>query len=139
MKAKYALKSLIFMASKSDTMLQSKEIAKQADVPLKFLEAILQELKQMGIVNSKRGVFGGYFLAKKTEFIMIGDIIRNIDGPLAPVRCASLTAYQKCDDCISEVKCSIRKTMLEVRNAIANILDNKSLADMVQTNMDYVI
>lgn len=130
MKAKYALRALMVMARNEKKMLASKSIAQAADVPQKFLDNILQELRHQGWVDSKRGIFGGYFLAKPSSEIMVGDLIRMIDGPLAPIRCASVTAYQKCDDCPDENACEIRKTMVEVRNAIANVLDGKSVRDL---------
>ena len=95
MKAKYALRALIVLSA-HDKKMQGKAIAKEADVPSKFLEAILNELKHNGIVIAKRGIFGGYVLSKHPRDIFLGDVIRIIDGPLAPIRCASLTAYQKC-------------------------------------------
>lgn len=130
MKAKYALRALMVMARNEKKMLTSKAIAQVADVPQKFLENILQELKHHGLVDSKRGIFGGYFLAKPSSEIIVGDLIRMIDGPLAPIRCASVTAYQKCGDCPDENACEIRKTMVEVRNAIACVLDGKSIRDL---------
>lgn len=130
MKAKYALRALMVMAKNENKMLQSKTIAKEADIPQKFLENILLEMKNQGFVDSKRGIFGGYYLAKAASEIMVGNLIRVIDGPLAPIRCASITAYQKCDDCTDEATCAIRKTMMEVRNAIAGVLDNKSVAEL---------
>lgn len=135
MKAKYALRALIVMARNKNKMLQIKAIAKDADVPQKFLETILLDLKNQGIVNSKRGIFGGYFLSRPAEQIMVGNIIRTIDGPLAPIRCASVTAYQKCDDCVDERTCEIRRVMQEVRNAIADVLDKRSLSDMTKMPM----
>lgn len=130
MKAKYAIRALMVLARHDGKMLSSKSIAKDADVPQKFLDNILQELRYQGLVDSKRGIFGGYFLAKPSCDIMVGDLIRSIDGPLAPIRCASLTAYQKCDDCDDENACAIRKTMLEVRHAISGVLDKKSISDL---------
>ncbi len=126
MKAKYALRALMVL-TRNKKMLQTKTIAKEADVPQKFLETILLDLKNNGYVGSKRGIFGGYFLTRDANEITIGNVIRVIDGPLAPIRCASVTAYQKCDDCQDEKTCEIRKAMVEVRNAIAGVLDNKSL------------
>jgi len=131
MKAKYALRALIVMASSEKKMLQSKSIAAQADVPAKFLEAILLELKNHGFVDSKRGIFGGYFLARTAEAITAGEIIRALDGMLAPLRCASVHNYQKCEDCDDENTCVIRKVMSDVRNAISGVLDKRSLADMI--------
>lgn len=142
MKAKYALRALLLLAQEecvfigSDIppkMLASKAIAGKTAIPLKFLEAILQQLRGAGIVDSKRGIFGGFFLARSADKIVVGHIIRSIDGHLAPIRCASLTAYQKCDDCVDEVSCTIRKTMLDVRNAISDVLDHRTLAEMAQT------
>jgi Rrf2 family protein len=131
MKAKYAIRALAELARGGKKMLSSKTIAKEADIPLKFLETILSELRNHGLVNSKRGIFGGYYLAKATDEITIGDIIRIIDGPLAPVRCASVTGYQKCDDCVDEQTCQLRKTMIEVREAIVGVVDNRSLEDFI--------
>ncbi len=131
MKAKYALRALMVMAKNEKKMLAAKTIAKDADIPQKFLENILQELRHQGIVESKRGIFGGYFLIVPASKIFVGNLIRMLDGPLAPIRCASITAYQKCDDCIDEKTCAIRYTMMEVRNAISNVLDNKSLLQMM--------
>jgi Rrf2 family protein len=82
-------------------------------------------------VDSRRGKKGGYLLGKPAETIMIGDIIRVIDGPLAPIPCASVTAYRRCADCHDERTCAIRKMMREVRDAAAAILDHRTLADAV--------
>ena len=132
MKAKYAIRALIVLAKNPNKTLQTKTIAKDADAPQKLLETILLDLKNHGIVASKRGVFGGYYLSHAPKDILVGNIIRIIDGPLAPIRCASITAYQKCDDCVDEKTCEIRKVMLEVRNAISGVLDDRSLAEMMQ-------
>jgi Rrf2 family protein len=132
MKAKYAIRALSVLAKNPDQTMQIKKIAEEADAPQKFLEAILLDLRNHGIVNSKRGIFGGYHLTKQPDEISIGNLLRIIDGPLAPIRCASVTAYQRCDDCVDEKTCSIRKAMLEVRNAISYVLDNKTLAQMVE-------
>jgi Rrf2 family protein len=121
MKAKYALRAMMVLATHEGKMLQSKGIAKAADAPLKFLEAILLELKNHGLVESKRGIFGGYYLAKPAREIMVGDVIRLIDGMLAPIRCASIYAYQPCDDCLDAQNCVIRSVMTEVRNSIADV------------------
>lgn len=130
MKAKYAIRALSLLAQNEKKMLSGKAIAKAADVPQKFLEAIMLQLKHEGLVDSKRGIFGGYFLKVPARDITLGSLIRIIDGPLAPIRCASQSAYQKCDDCVDETSCSIRKVMVEVRNAIADVLDNKTIRDM---------
>lgn len=132
MKAKYAIRALIVLARNPNKTMQTKTIASDADAPQKFLETILLDLKNHGIVASKRGVFGGYYLSHEPKDILVGNIVRILDGPLAPIRCASVTAYQKCDDCVDEKTCEIRKVMLEVRNAISGVLDNRSLAEMMQ-------
>jgi Rrf2 family protein len=131
MKAKYALRALIVMAAGDKKMLHSKAIAKQADVPAKFLETILAELKNNRVVDSKRGIFGGYFLNKPASEIHIGEVIRVLDGTLAPLPCASIKQYQKCEDCLNEETCVIRKVMIDVRNAISDVLDKRTLADMM--------
>lgn len=135
MKAKYALRALIVLAGNPGRLMQIKNIATEADVPYKFLETIMQEMKNTGIVSSKRGIFGGYQLSKTPELISVGAVIRTLDGPLAPIRCASVTAYEKCDDCTDEKTCAIRKVMVDVRNAIANVLDQKTLHDIAE--LDY--
>lgn len=135
MKAKYAIRALMVMAKQENKMLSSKAIASAADVPQKFLDTILQEMRHEKIVDSKRGIFGGYFLIKQASKIMVGDIIRMMDGPLAPIRCASVTAYQKCDDCVDEASCQIRKVMVEVRNSISSVLDKKSIKEMLGTTV----
>lgn len=131
MKAKYALRALTIMALHEKTM-QVKAIAAQADVPAKFLETILQELKHEGIVTSKRGIFGGYALARPPGEIMAGEVIRVMDGSLAPLPCASTSQYKKCDDCPNEQACIIRRVMIDVRNAVAQCLDSQSVQGMMQ-------
>ena len=131
MKAKYALRALIVMAAGDKKMQQSKAIAKEADVPAKFLETILAELKNNDIVGSRRGIFGGYFLNKPASEVMIGDVVRVLDGTIAPLRCASVSDYKKCEDCNDEEACVIRRMMVNVRNAISDVLDHQSLADML--------
>jgi len=132
MKSKYAIRALMVLSANEGKMLQSKTIAREADAPMKFLESILLDLKHQGLVESKRGIFGGYFLAKPAKDIMLGEVVRTIDGMLAPLPCASVNAYQKCDDCSDENSCAIRHAMIEVRDSIANVLDQKTLAEMVK-------
>ena len=132
MKAKYAIRAMMVLAANEGKMLQSKAIAKEADAPMKFLESILLDLKNDGLVESRRGIFGGYYLSRPALSIGLGDIVRCIDGTVAPIRCASLSEYQKCDDCMDENACTIRHAMIEVRNAISRVLDSKSLSDMAK-------
>ena len=107
--------------------MQAHAIAEQANVPQKFLEAILVDLRHAGFVESRRGKHGGHALAKPAETIMVGDLIRAIDGPLAPVRCASMTAYEPCSDCTDPATCSVRALMRETRAALSSVLDRRSL------------
>ena len=111
-----------------DQPMMIADIAEAANVPRKFLEQILLEMKRSGIVHSVRGNFGGYALGRTPEKITFAEVIRVIDGPLALSPCASVTAYRKCDDCEDEVTCAIRKVLLAVRNSTADILEHHTLA-----------
>ena len=104
-------------------------IAREANVPRKFLELILADLREAGLLHSHRGKMGGYCLSRPTHLISMGDIIRVIEGPLALVPCVSRTAYRPCADCKSEADCAIRHAMMRVRDETARILDGTSLAD----------
>jgi Rrf2 family protein len=103
-------------------------IATEAQIPRKFLEIILGELRQAGFVLSTRGKSGGFHLSRPAHLISFGDIIRTIEGPLALVPCVSRTAYRRCKDCRSEDACEIRHAMMRVRDETARILDGTSLA-----------
>ena len=121
-KGEYALRSLINLGIAAEvgrSLVQVSELAASEQLPIKFLEQILQALKDAGFVTSARGKFGGYKLAKPAKAITIGDVIRLIDGPLAPIGCVSQTAYEKCS-CPDEEHCGLRMLMLDVRNAIAS-------------------
>jgi Rrf2 family protein len=126
-KAKYALRAMALLAQQGERMITIPDIAKRCKIPRKFLETILQDLKKKGLLASKRGVMGGYYLERPPEAIMLGAIVRAIDGPLAPIRCASVTSYVPCSDCDDVENCKIRKAMCDVRSAIADVLDNKPL------------
>ena len=126
-KAKYALRALSTLALAEPAQLQARRIAQEAKVPEKFLEAILVELRNAGIVTSRRGTIGGHSLAKSSDQIMVGDIVRIIDGPIAPIRCASVTAYQPCADCIDPQTCALRDLMGDVRDAMSEVIDFRSL------------
>jgi len=127
-KAKYALKAMLALARQNNgDLLQAGDIAEQQNVPRKFLELILLELRKQGLVHSHRGKHGGYMLAKPADTITFGQIVRIMDGPLAPIPCASLTGYRRCLDCADEKSCAIRRAMREVRDAAARILDNLTL------------
>jgi Rrf2 family protein len=103
------------------------QLAEEEHIPKKFLEQILLSLKSTGIVSSKKGKGGGYFLVRPPDEITVGSVIRLIEGPLAPLPCASETRFRKCDECIDVETCGTRMVMREVRDAIAKILDNTTL------------
>jgi len=107
------------------------EIAQKEQLPKKFLEAILLELKRSGFLGSKKGAGGGYYLMKKAEDIKLAAIIRVIDGPIALLPCVSLNFYERCEECTSELYCGIRDVMKDVRDATLKILTETSVADMV--------
>lgn len=131
-KAKYALRALEYLAvhGRTEPVLIA-DIAEKEHIPQKFLERILLDLNKKGILQSRKGKGGGYLLNRHPKDIPIGEVIRLMDGPLAPVSCVSQTAYAKCDDCLDEKSCCTRLVMKEVRDAIADVLDRTSLSAMV--------
>lgn len=136
-RGEYALRALIDLGIAQEAgreLVQIAEIADHENIPIKFLEAILVELKEAGFLDSKRGKHGGYFLARPMDTIMLGGVIRKIEGPLAPIGCVSQNFYEKCS-CPDEDHCGLRMLMLDVRNAIASILDNYSLAQVVEITL----
>ena len=136
-RGEYGLRAMIAIASlqrsqrSNNGLVQIKEIAEREKIPAKFLEQILLTLKNAGLLHSKMGVGGGYYLARPPEEISLGHIVRVLDGPLAPLRCVSQMAYEPCG-CPDENTCGLRLVMLDVRNAIANILDGTTLADVTE-------
>ena len=136
-KGEYALRSLINLGIAAEvgrSLVQVSELADTEQLPVKFLEQIMSALKDAKLVTSARGKFGGYRLAKPAKAITIGQVVRLIDGPLAPIGCVSQTAYEKCT-CPDEAHCGLRMLMLDVRNAIAGILDRYTLADVVEVTL----
>jgi Rrf2 family protein len=131
-KGKYGLKAMVYLSSlpKGETA-QSVDIAEANNIPKKFLDAILGDLRNAGVVHSKKGPGGGYMLARAPSEIKVGYVIRTLDGPLAPIACASRTAYQPCQDCDEVKVCTVRLTMVKVRDAMADILDRLTVADML--------
>jgi Rrf2 family protein len=131
-KGKYSLKALAHLATlEPGATAQAIDIAAANDIPKKFLDAILGELRNAGIVYSRKGPGGGYMLARAPSNIKIGQVIRTIDGPLAPIACASRTAYQPCRDCKNVKSCTVRLMMTKVRDAMSDVLDRVTVADMV--------
>ena len=136
-RGEYALRALIDLGIASELgwpMLQISELASKEKLPIKFLEQIFTQLKSAGYVASRRGKFGGYSLARPMSRIKFGEVIRLIDGPLAPIRCVSQTSYKRCS-CPDEIHCGLRLLMFDVRNAISTILDRYTLADIVEITL----
>lgn len=131
-KAKYAIKALLMLArAQTDGRLaQVRDISESENIPKKFLDLIFFELRQDKLIVSTRGAKGGYALAKPAADISIAAIVRAVDGPLAPLPCASVRFYRRCDDCDDEKTCAVRRLMREVRDAASAILDNQSLAEV---------
>lgn len=129
-KAKYAIKALIVLAKAGDDRLvQARDIAEQQRIPKKFLDLIFFELRRHGLIQSIRGREGGYRLAQPASQISMAQIVRAVDGALAPLPCASVRFYRRCDDCEDEKTCEVRHMMRQVRDAASAILDNMTLAD----------
>ncbi|OQW65565.1 MAG: hypothetical protein BVN28_01395 [Nitrospira sp. ST-bin4] len=131
-KSEYGLRALLELTLAHGTAtLQRQDIAARQHIPIEFLEQILLALKRAGLLSSRRGAKGGYTLIKQPKDISLGHVIRILDGPLAPIGCVSKTAYQKCSDCpyANKTQCPVQHVMGAVRDAIADILDNYSLAD----------
>jgi len=134
-KAKYAIKALLVLArAKDGALVQVNEIAEQQTIPKKFLDLIFFEMRRHGLIQSTRGREGGYALARPAAEISIASIVRAVDGPLAPLACASVKFYRRCSDCDSEKTCEVRRLMREVRDAASAILDNTSLAEAASFN-----
>jgi Rrf2 family protein len=136
-RSEYALRAMIDLGiaqASGRPLIQIGELAKRENLPVKFLEAILVELKEAGYLESKRGKAGGYFLKQPMDTIKIGTVVRQLEGPLAPIACVSQNFYERCS-CPDEAHCGLRMLMLDVRNAIANILDRYTLAQTVEVTL----
>ena len=130
-KGKYGLKAMVHLAGlEPGSLAQVADIAEVNSISKKFLDHILTDLRRAGLVYSKKGKGGGYALARPATDIRVGAIVRALDGPLAPISCASVTAFRPCADCRDLQTCPVRLIMIEARNAIADVLDNRTLADM---------
>ena len=137
-KMKYALKALLVLADEAakgqPEPLTIEEIAKRSDTPKRFLEHILLEVRNAGVIASMRGRSGGYRLAKPPSEVSISDLLRRIDGPIAPLPCLSRSAYQRCDDCRDEATCRIRRTFGEVFWSYLLIIESLTLEDMLRSD-----
>ncbi len=138
-KSEYGLRALLELTKAYEqSALRRSDIAEAQQIPVGFLEIILLELKRAGILGSRPGVQGGYRLIKHPDDVSLGQVIRILDGPLAPIACVSQTAYQTCRDCpySEERQCPIQHVMLEVRNAIVNVLDRYTLSAFYDRGRD---
>ncbi len=136
-RCEYALRALINLGIAAEvgrSLVQISELADHEQMPVKFLEQIMKDLKAHGYVATERGKFGGYRLNRAASAIPIGEVVRLLDGPLAPIGCVSQTAYEKCS-CPDEAHCGLRMIMLDVRNAIAGIMDRYTVADLVAVTL----
>jgi Rrf2 family protein len=129
LRGEYALRALLVLALHDKSIVRIQTISQQQNIPKRFLEQILHDLKSAGVVDSKRGVSGGYRLARPPEDIPLAAVIRHIEGALAPVSCVSERFYEKCS-CPDEARCAIRSVMKEVREAVAGIMEKLTVADL---------
>jgi Rrf2 family protein len=130
-KSQYAFKALTYLSEKyNEGPVLISEISRKKKIPLKFLENILLELKKAGILDSKKGKGGGYFLKKSPDKIQVATIIRLINGPIAMLPCVSLYFYERCKNC-NEKHCGLHDLMIQVRDATLNIVENRTLKDLI--------
>jgi Rrf2 family protein len=136
-RSKYAINALVYMARQAekepDRKVQSAEISKAQNIPKKFLEAILLDLKNNGILGSKMGRGGGYYLRRKAEDVNLADVYRIFDGAIGLLPCVTFNYYEKCEECRNEETCGIREAILEVRNKTVDILKENTLEQILKT------
>ncbi|MGN6212214.1 RrF2 family transcriptional regulator [Parafilimonas sp.] len=132
-KTKYAINALVYLAreSKDGEPVQISRIAESENIPRKFLEAILLELRHAGMLNSRKGKTGGYYLQKTTEEINIADVMRLFDGPIALLPCVAYKYYERCEECIDEETCGIRSVFSDVRAQTVRMLKGATLAEII--------
>jgi Rrf2 family protein len=131
-KTKYGLKAMTYLARKGQgSQVVISEIAAEENIPRKFLEAILLDLKNHGFLGSKLGKGGGYYLLKDPATISIASMYRILEGPIAMLPCVSHNYYEPCDDCKDEVGCTLKRLMIEVRDSTLGVLENRMLADLI--------
>jgi Rrf2 family protein len=136
-RGEYALRALIDLGLAQEAgrdLLQAREIVEKENIPEPFLEQILAQLREAGYVDARRGKYGGYFLARPANTIVMGAVVRLIDGTLAPIGCVSQSSYERCT-CPDEDHCGLRMLMMDVRNAVAEVMDRHTLADIVEITM----
>lgn len=132
-KCKYAIHALVHMGHQPEEKFLIKEISESCSIPKKFLETILLDLNRAGILGSKQGKGGGYFLRKKIQEIDLAEVVRLFDGAIALVPCATYKYYERCAECKDEVTCSIRHAFLAIRNETVEMLKKNTLEDLVKT------
>jgi len=131
-KTKYGFKAMAYLARRGKgSQVIIAEIAQAEEIPRKFLEAILLELKNQGFLGSRMGKGGGYYLLKEADTIPLAALYRILEGPIAMLPCVSLNYYEKCDDCHDETACRLKQVMIEVRDQTLSVLDHRSLADLM--------
>ena len=134
-KTQYAFKALVYLTERAGKgPILISEISEKKKIPLKFLENILLELKKAGVLESKKGKGGGYYFAMDPRKVSLAKVMRLLDGPIALLPCVSLNFYKKCDDC-DEMVCGLNKMMVQVRDATLKILEEKTLADILHTQI----
>jgi len=131
-RGRYALKALLNIARSNGDTRQVAAISEEEQIPRKFLESIMSDLRRAGLVRSTRGNMGGYTLARPSDLITFGEVIRVTDGPIAMLPCVSRNFYQRCEDCVDEYTCQLRNLFSEVRDVVTTILDSRTLADMLR-------
>lgn len=131
-RSRYALKALIrLVRADKGASLSTRVIAAAEEIPVSFLEQIMLDLKRAGFVGSRRGKEGGYFIAKDPSGISLATVLRQIDGPVAPLQCLSRTAYKRCDDCKVERTCALRIVLRDTHEAVLAVLEKRTLAEAV--------
>jgi Rrf2 family protein len=130
-RGRYALKALLHLGRSDGEPRGVTAIAAEEQIPRKYLESIMSDLRRAELVESTRGWAGGYRLARPADLITFGEVVRLTDGPLALLPCASRNFYKRCEDCVDEAACAIRRVMATVRNEVADILDRTTLADAI--------
>lgn len=128
-RGRYALKALLNLARSNGVSRQVSAVSLEENIPRKFLEAIMSDLRRAELVEGTRGKFGGYRLSRPADAITFGEVMRVTDGPLALLPCASRAFYKRCDDCPDEMACELRRILAKVRNEVSDILDRTTLAD----------
>ena len=132
-KCKYAIHALVHMGHQPTEKFLIKDISDACSIPKKFLEAILLELNRAGILGSKQGKGGGYFLRRKTKDVNLAEVVRLFDGAIALVPCATFKYYERCAECSDEITCGIRNAFLKIRNETVEMMKKSTLSDLIKT------